>query len=261
MKIIHHGVAKGVTESCHELWIDDARSVLIDCGLFQGYDVSKTLTETEQLKIDFPIETIEALIVTHCHIDHVGWLPYHLMAGFEKKILCSVATAQLIPLVLEDALKIGFTRDAKLIASFLRKVETLLMPPALRKWVVLAGCKADYIRLVIFQGPPLSKFKLVWVCKAKRQEQRGPHPLSFEKLLTIKDQQEPLRTVDYLKQSGRPAIVIAASGMCSGGRIVNYLKALIADPRTDILFVGYQAKGDHRAENSKVRSQKRVCPD
>jgi metallo-beta-lactamase family protein len=81
------------------------------------------------------------------------------------------------------------------------------------------------------------------VRKAKRQEQRGPHPLNFEQLLTIKDQQEPLRTVDYLKQSGRPAIVIAASGMCSGGRIVTYLKALIEDPRKDILFVGYQAKG------------------
>ena len=38
-------------------------------------------------------------------------------------------------------------------------------------------------------------------------------------------------------------IVIAASGMCSGGRNVNYLKALIEDERTDILFVGYQAQG------------------
>jgi metallo-beta-lactamase family protein len=85
MKIIHHGGAKGVTGSCHELWIDDEHSVLIDCGLFQGNDVSQTQTETEQLKIDFPIETIEALIVTHCHIDHVGRLPYLLMAGLRKR--------------------------------------------------------------------------------------------------------------------------------------------------------------------------------
>jgi metallo-beta-lactamase family protein len=140
MKIIHHGGSKGVTGSCHELVIDRGHSILIDCGLFQGNDVSQTRTETEQLKIDFPIETIEALIVTYCHIDHVGRLPYLLMAGFEKKILCSVATAQLIPLVLEDALKIGFTRDTKLIASFLRKVETLLMPRPYGRWVVLAGC-------------------------------------------------------------------------------------------------------------------------
>jgi metallo-beta-lactamase family protein len=141
MKIIHHGGAKGVTGYFHELWIDREHSVLIDCGLFQGNDVSQTQTETEQLKIDFPIETIEALIVTHCHIDHVGRLPYLLMAGFEKKIICSVASAQLIPLVLEDALKIGITKNTRLIASFLSKVETLLMPFPYGKWVALAGSK------------------------------------------------------------------------------------------------------------------------
>jgi metallo-beta-lactamase family protein len=361
-----------VTGSCHQLFIDRERSILIDCGLFQGNDVSRTQTETEQLKIDFPIEHIEALIVTHCHIDHVGRLPYLLMAVFKKKILCSVATAQLIPLVMEDALKIGFTLDAKLIASFLRKVETHLMPLPYGKWVALAGCKirlqpaghilgsafveiqtgkgpqshttvfsgdlgaphtpllpvpkspyrADTLVLestygdkihpgrkervkalqtriefcfknrgtilipafsigrtqellyeieqiihrqgkrlaaqgipwedldIIVDSPLANKFSEVyktlascWDCDTKRRVQRGRHPLSFEQLLTINDHQEHLRTIDYLKQSGRPAIVITASGMCSGGRIVNYLKALIADSRTDVLFVGYQAKG------------------
>ena len=38
-------------------------------------------------------------------------------------------------------------------------------------------------------------------------------------------------------------MVIAASGMCAGGRIQNYLKALLPDKRTDVIFVGYQAKG------------------
>jgi metallo-beta-lactamase family protein len=46
-----------------------------------------------------------------------------------------------------------------------------------------------------------------------------------------------------LQKSARPCIVLAASGMCSGGRIVNYLKKLIEDKRTDIVFVGYQARG------------------
>ena len=44
-------------------------------------------------------------------------------------------------------------------------------------------------------------------------------------------------------RTARPAIVIAASGMCAGGRIVNYLKAMLGDPRHDVLFVGYQAAG------------------
>lgn len=59
----------------------------------------------------------------------------------------------------------------------------------------------------------------------------------------IDSHQQHLQTVDYLKKSARPCIVIAASGMCSGGRIVNYLKALLTDPCSDILFVGYQAQG------------------
>jgi metallo-beta-lactamase family protein len=62
-------------------------------------------------------------------------------------------------------------------------------------------------------------------------------------LLTIDDHATHQRTVEYLAKTGRPAIVIAASGMCSGGRIVNYLKAMLGDPRHDVLFVGYQAAG------------------
>ena len=46
-----------------------------------------------------------------------------------------------------------------------------------------------------------------------------------------------------LARSGAPAIVIAASGMCAGGRVMNYLKAMLHDPRHDVLFVGYQARG------------------
>lgn len=49
--------------------------------------------------------------------------------------------------------------------------------------------------------------------------------------------------VNYLKSTGRPAIVIAGNGMCSAGRIVNYLKTMVGDPRHEVMFVGYQAKG------------------
>ena len=137
MKIIHHGGAKGVTGSCHELILDYDCSVLIDCGLFQGADCSKSKTQTEQLKIDFPIGRIRSLIVTHCHIDHVGRIPYLLMAGFDHGIMCSKATAKLIPLVLEDALKIGITKRPGLIKSFLQKIDTLLIPLDYGEWYPL----------------------------------------------------------------------------------------------------------------------------
>ena len=65
MHIKHHGAVKGVTGSCHQLFIDDANSVLVDCGLFQGED------SKQDLAIEFDISTVKALIVTHCHIDHI----------------------------------------------------------------------------------------------------------------------------------------------------------------------------------------------
>jgi len=59
----------------------------------------------------------------------------------------------------------------------------------------------------------------------------------------VDSHQEHLSAIDYIRRKSKPCVVIAASGMCSGGRIMNYLKALIEDPVTDILFIGYQAKG------------------
>jgi metallo-beta-lactamase family protein len=70
-----------------------------------------------RLQIGFPLEPIQALIVTHVHIDHVGRIPYLLAAGFRGPILCSEASAELLPLVLEDALKVGFTRDQGLSSA------------------------------------------------------------------------------------------------------------------------------------------------
>jgi len=71
------------------------------------------------LAIDFPIDHIRALVVTHVHIDHVGRIPYLLAAGFDGPIICSEPSAIMLPEILEDALKIGFTRDRALIERVL----------------------------------------------------------------------------------------------------------------------------------------------
>ena len=55
-----------------------------------------------------------------------------------------------------------------------------------------------------------------------------------------------------MADSGRPAIVIAASGMCAGGRMMNYLQALLGDERTDVVFVGYQAVGTPGRDKSTL---------
>ena len=133
-EIKHHGAVNGVTGSCHELVLNDGSSILIDCGLFQGAETSPSGSDFEQLTIDFPVEKIKALVVTHVHIDHVGRIPYLVAAGFNGPIVCSEPSAQLLPLVLEDALKIGFTRDKQLVEAFLHKVGKMIVPLPYKQW-------------------------------------------------------------------------------------------------------------------------------
>jgi metallo-beta-lactamase family protein len=403
MKIQHHGAVNGVTGSCHQLHIDNNNSVLIDCGLFQGKE-QNTEKDTcgriqdDLLSINFDIKTVRALIVTHCHIDHVGRIPYLLAAGFRGPIYATTATADLLPLVIEDALKVGVTRNKSIINACLKLLKNQLIALNYKKWqsltlnnsalpihpereavegskggitppkvkiklqpaghilgsayveidiqnsqnsqnkkehhrVVFSGdlgapyapllpapkspYRADTLVIestygnknhqsrkdrtknlqkiiekaiadngvvlipafsigrtqellyeleqiihrktsssiwqnmdVIIDSPMAAKFtdkyqnfKNLWDAEAKRKIKSGRHPLSFEQLYTVNSHQEHVQTVAYLAKRNKPAIIIAASGMCSGGRIVNYLKQFLNDKTTDILFVGYQAQG------------------
>jgi len=103
---------------------------------------------------------------------------------------------------------------------------------------------------IILDSPLASRFtaayrelKPFWNQEARDRVQSGRRPLSFEQLITIDSHSDHQRIVNHLTQTARPAIVIAGGGMCSGGRIVNYLKAMLGDKRHNVLFVGYQAKG------------------
>lgn len=60
--------------------------------------------------------------------------------------------------------------------------------------------------------------------------------------------------VVYLTRTARVAVVIAVSGMCGGGRIVNDPKAMLRDPCHDILFIGYQAAGTLRRDIKAIRN-------
>ncbi|MBF4377070.1 MBL fold metallo-hydrolase, partial [Vibrio anguillarum] len=82
----------------HELRLGK-KGVLVDCGLFQGRD-------SRPMAIDFPLAHLQALLLTHSHIDHIGRIPWLLAAGFHQPIYCTPATAELLPLMLEDGLKL-----------------------------------------------------------------------------------------------------------------------------------------------------------
>ncbi len=362
--VIHHGAHQGVTGSCHELFLSKQDSVLIDCGLFQGAETASG--SAAKPEIDFSLAAVRALVVTHTHVDHVGRIPYLLMAGFRGPIYCTSATALLLPVVIEDAVRLGLTRDAKLIASLLALLRSLLVPLDYDHWFALPvadgvqlrfrqaghilgsayaefewqddgyrivfsgdlGCRntpllpdpqplerADILYLestygdrlhesradranrlrtviercvadrgtvlipafsigrtqellyeieniiathgdmwptmtVILDSPMAASFTALyqelselWDAEALARSASGRNPLDFARLHTVDSHTEHERIVNFLRSSGEPCIVIAASGMCAGGRMQNYLEALLPDPRTDVIFVGYQAAG------------------
>lgn len=363
MDIIHHGGHDGVTGSCHQLKLDDGRSLLVDCGLFQGDDARRH----PSLEIEFPIDGIAGLLLTHVHIDHVGRLPYLLAAGYDGPLYCSRPTAQMLPLTMEDAIKIGFTRKQRMIDAFLETVESRLQPLDYDQWHelmpgvrvrlspaghILGSCyfeieaegkrvvfsgdlgashapllkdpkppeRADVLVLestygdrlhdgrenrqqtlervlrktledkgvtiipafslgrtqellyemnliferlqreqgrslmksvdVIVDSPLAARFTEVyqglqdfWDDEAKQVLLWDDQPLVFENLTTIEDHDEHESTLAYLERTELPAIVIAGSGMCTGGRVVHYLERFIGNETADVLFVGYQAAG------------------
>ena len=388
-KLLHHGAREGVTGSCHQLWMDETYSLLIDCGQFQGTDEGPA--NEDGLALDFSVEGIKALVVTHVHIDHVGRIPNLLAAGFEGPILCSEPSAQLLPIVLEDAFRLSISRDQALLERYLEVVQERIIALPYGNWFTLheideAVCKvrlqpaghvlgSAYVELelgapeagsqrIVFSGdlgaphspllpdlvPPERADLLVlestygdrrhedrahrrerlqvaieraladqgtvlipsfsigrtqellyeleeilhernasaeapvafskpdepnkegdiawpeipiildsplagrftrtyqelqdfWDEDARQRMEEGRKPLSFSQLITVDSHDVHMRLVQHLTETARPAIVIAGNGMCSGGRIVNYLKAMLGDPRHNVVFVGYQAKG------------------
>ncbi|MDP9940094.1 metallo-beta-lactamase family protein [Pseudomonas sp. 3400] len=122
--------------------MDDEHALLIDCGLFQGAETSpEGRAGAAKLAIDFSLDGIKALVATHVHIDHVGRIPYLLAAGFKGPILCSEPSAKLLPIVLEDAFKLGFSRDQKQVERYLKLIEQRIVALPYKQWFTLIDTK------------------------------------------------------------------------------------------------------------------------
>ena len=99
LQLSFHGAAATVTGSCLEFAYDDHR-ILVDCGLFQGSRSLETLNRTD---FAFDPMTIDAVILTHAHIDHSGLLPRLVAMGYDKPIWCTPPTRDLLEVMLADA--------------------------------------------------------------------------------------------------------------------------------------------------------------
>ena len=104
------GAAQTVTGSRHLLRTNAGRRILVDCGMFQGL---KALRERNWQGMGVPVDEIDAVVLTHAHLDHVGWLPRLVAAGYRGRVYCTPGTRDLATLVLPDAGRIQ-EEDARL---------------------------------------------------------------------------------------------------------------------------------------------------
>lgn len=157
MRITFHGAAGGVTGSKHLIETRDAR-VLLDCGLFQG-----RRKETDRLnrRFDFDPESVDAVVLSHAHIDHIGSLPTLGRLGFRGRIHATGPTAELADIMLHDSAHIQ-QKDAEFVNKRKRRsrgrhveplytekdVDALLprfTPHRLHEWFdVAAGVRVTY---------------------------------------------------------------------------------------------------------------------
>lgn len=364
LTLTSYGAAGTVTGSRH-LLESSGRRLLIDCGLFQGL---KTLREKNWSPFPVDPSSIGAVVLTHAHLDHSGYLPRLVREGFKGKIICTPATADLCELLLVDSAKIqesdaafanrhGFSRHAPALPLYTRNdvehVLRKLTPVRFGKTTdlghgahltfrraghILGAATVDIRwadRTVVFSGdlgryddpltpdpepvdaadflvvestygdrlhaatdPGDALLEVIGRTAARggtviipafavgRAQQLLYHlwrlkrdgllplipvfldsPMAIDASLLFENHPEDHRLpkgvyeqvckvatyVRHVEQSIAvtaspvPKIIVSASGMATGGRVLHHIKALGPDPRNTILFAGFQAAGTRGA--------------
>jgi metallo-beta-lactamase family protein len=366
------GAARTVTGSKYLLDTGSAK-VLIDSGLFQGL---KELRERNWQDLPVKASTISAVVLTHAHLDHCGYLPRLVMQGFSGRVFCTAGTQDLCRIVLPDSGRIqeedaahannaGYSKHQPALPLYREadafRAVTLLQPVGYERPIPVAdGIDVEFInaghllgssfarvrvagRTILFGGDlgrygrpvlpdPASVAEadhllvestygnrvheeddegdklggiiretaerggkiimpafaigrveelLYWI---KRLEERRKIPVLpvfvdspmaadalaryTERLSELDAEMQPVRRAHarqersvcafcterfrtiaspeesrQLTQSKMPAIVISASGMATGGRVLHHLKAALPDSRNAIVLAGFQAVG------------------
>src|SRR5689334_16797359 len=120
MDVTFLGAAREVTGSCHLVRVGGS-SVALDFGMFQG---RRSETHERNLSIPFAIEELNAVILSHAHIDHSGRLPLLARYGFDRPIYATPATRDLCAIMLADSAHIQ-EKDAEFLA---RRQRSFIQP-------------------------------------------------------------------------------------------------------------------------------------
>ncbi|MGE0449703.1 MAG: MBL fold metallo-hydrolase RNA specificity domain-containing protein [Vicinamibacterales bacterium] len=343
-----------------------SHNVLVDCGLFQGLKELR-LRNWQPLSVD--PAAVDAVILTHAHLDHCGYLPRLVAGGFKGRIFCTAGTRDLCTLILPDsariqeedarqanrhhyskhdpALPLYTTEDAERAMLLLQPVgyhRPVPVVPGLEVEFVNAGHllgsayarvrlqgrtilfggdlgrygrpvlpdpepidSADVLLLestygdrlhepddegaklaAIINGVASRRGRLIipsfaigrveeviyWIKRLEEQRRIPTLPVYVDSPMAARALQfyaqragelDPdmrpeargvctfctsrMTTVSSVQQSkdlvasSQPAIVIASSGMATGGRVLYHLQAALPDPKNAVLFVGFQAAG------------------
>ncbi|MBI5090842.1 MAG: MBL fold metallo-hydrolase [Candidatus Hydrogenedentes bacterium] len=112
MKITSYGAAQEVTGSKHLVEINGHR-ILLDCGMFQG---KRSESDLKNRSLPFAPNSLDAVIVSHSHVDHIGVLPMLSKYGYRKRIYSTPATRDLSSLMLLDSAHIQ-AKDAEWLSK------------------------------------------------------------------------------------------------------------------------------------------------
>ncbi len=359
LKIQFLGAAGTVTGSKYLVEAGD-KKILVDCGLFQGL---KELRQRNWDKLPFDVSQIDFVLLTHGHLDHVGYLPLLIKQGFKNNIYATTPTVEIAKLILLDSAKIQ-EEDANKANVFkyskhhpakplyntkeAEAVFPLFNTMPIDKWIdidpntsfrfqynghILGACFIElklHGKIIVFSGdigrvedpllrapakpeladviviestygnrlhPPNSKqllaievnkaversgtiiipsfavertqllMFLLWQLKTEKKIPLIPiymdspmgthvleifhHNMDWHKLTLEESVQmcSEIRIVhdesqaDNLVKNKIPKIIIASSGMATGGRVLSYFEKYLGDPTATVLLAGYQGEG------------------
>ena len=177
MEITFVGAAREVTGSCHLLHVN-GYTVALDCGMFQG---RRQEAAEKNRKLPLPIADLDAVVLSHAHIDHSGRLPYLIAEGYSKTIWATSATRDLSAVMLADSANIQ-EKDAEFLAKrrkdfveplygmrhAVRTMDLMVGVPYNRAFDVVPGVQATYIDA----GHILGSASVALDCTEKGQTKR-----------------------------------------------------------------------------------------
>lgn len=154
MELTFIGAAREVTGSCHLLRVGGS-TIALDCGMFQG---RRHESADKNRRLPVPISELDAVVLSHAHIDHSGRLPFLVAEGYGKTIWATNATRDLSAIMLADSAHIQ-EKDAEFLAKrnkefieplygsrhAIRTMELMVGVPYGKTFDVVPGVQATYI--------------------------------------------------------------------------------------------------------------------